>query len=133
MDPITVAVVAALAVLGNASLGEAAKRATGDAYNALKEKLRDKYGPEHSVPQLVETVESTGQRADSLQELDAHLVAFGASRDATIVEAARRVTSACELAGASHSFNVSGSFTGIGTNYGSSTMTIGDTVRTTRS
>jgi hypothetical protein len=84
MDPITAAIVAALAKL--------AEPAVTDAYNALKSAIAHKFGKEaavaRSVGQLEEKPQSPGRRETLVEEIQAS----GAAKDPELVSLAASIT-----------------------------------------
>jgi len=99
MDPITIAVLGALAVLGNASLNEAAKKATADAYDALKQKIKARFGIGHKVPALIEALEAVPVNDPDTKTLQEQIAAFGVSLDPEILDAAKRLSAVVSVHG----------------------------------
>jgi len=58
LDPITTAIVAALAAGANSAAGDVAKKAIVDGYNGLKDVLKKKFGNDNSVTKAVDALES---------------------------------------------------------------------------
>jgi hypothetical protein len=92
MDPITMAIVAALAALGTgvvSGVTEVGKQAIVDGYGLLKGLLKRKFGDESEVVKSVERLEtkpdSTGRQGMLQEELEA----VKAAQDADIMQAAQ--------------------------------------------
>jgi len=127
MDPVTVAIVAALTILGNASLGEAAKRGTGDAYEALKRAIRRKWGGEHPASRLIETVETAPAPAERARERDAEFAALKLAADPEILALVERLRAAASApAGDGAPRVVAGRITGSVGDHNTNTFNFGD-------
>ena len=83
MDPITTAILAALAKL--------AEPAIKDAYDGLKALIVKKFGPQHEVVQAVENLEKRPDSAGRRETLQEEIAASKATHDADIAAAARSV------------------------------------------
>ena len=75
MDPITAAILAAVAAGATAGLTEVTKKAIGDAYEALKTKIAEKFGAESELVDAIERVEakpdSVGRQTTLQEEVQA--------------------------------------------------------------
>ncbi len=89
MDPITMAIVAAIAAGVTAGATEVGKQAIVDAYSGLKTLLKDKFGNESEVVKSVEGVEKRPE-SDTRKELLKEEVSLAkADKDPDIVAAAQ--------------------------------------------
>lgn len=89
MDPITAAIVAAIATGATAGITEIGKKAITGAYDALKTALEKKFGPQSD---LVEAVDKLEQKPDSTgrkQTLQEEIAAAKADHDPEILAAAQ--------------------------------------------
>ncbi len=84
MDPVTVAIVAALTKLGDTVIK--------DAYEALKGLLKRKFGSEKGVAQAVSALEEEPSSPERKAVLQEQVAASGADRDEEILRAAEAVT-----------------------------------------
>ncbi len=84
MDPVTVAIVAALTKLGDTVVK--------DAYEALKGLLHRKFGGEKGVAEAVSDLEREPSSAGRKAVLQEKVAASGADRDGEILRAAEAVT-----------------------------------------
>ncbi|MBN1482774.1 hypothetical protein EH223_12410 [candidate division KSB1 bacterium] len=81
MDPISAAVVAALASGLTAGLGETGKKLVVDAYNGLKSALRRKFGEKSKVVQAVDHLEQKPDSSERQQTVQQELAAAKATKD----------------------------------------------------
>ncbi|MFL5591378.1 MAG: hypothetical protein ACJ797_06120 [Ktedonobacteraceae bacterium] len=89
MDPVTTAIVAALAAGAISAVTEAGKKTVADTYEALKSLLKKKFGHES---ELVKSVESLETRPDSTARknlLQEEVIAAKADQDPDILQAAQ--------------------------------------------
>ena len=93
MDPITVAIVAALTAGATSGLTETAKSAFVDAYNALKSLLKNKFGNESEVIKAVEGLETKPQSPNRQGMLKEELADVKADQDAELLQAAQMLLS----------------------------------------
>jgi len=84
VDPVTVAVVAALAKLSDTVVK--------DAYEALKGLLQRKFGGEHGVAEAVSDLEREPASAGRKEVLKEKVTAAGADRDEEVLRAAQALT-----------------------------------------
>ena len=80
MDPITTAIVAALAKVGESAIG--------DAYRALKGVIKKKFGDQSDVAEAVEGLEKRPDSAGRKATLQEELEAAGALQDPEVLRAA---------------------------------------------
>ena len=81
MDPISTAILAALAKL--------AEPAIKDAYDGLKAIIKRRFGAHHEVIQAVESLEKKPDSSGRREVLNEEMVSSGAAADAEILAAAR--------------------------------------------
>jgi hypothetical protein len=81
MDPITTAILAALAKLADPAIK--------DAYDGLKAIIKKKFGAHHEVVQAVENLEKKPDSIGRRETLKEEFVGSGATADAEILAAAR--------------------------------------------
>lgn len=93
MDVITTAIVAGLTTLANEALGETAKLAITDAYQALKNRITEKFGSGHGSSKLIQTIEMLPAPSDAARAMDSQFKTFDLSRDPDVLAAAQRLLS----------------------------------------
>lgn len=89
-DPVTAAVLAAISAMALTGGNEVAKRAVGDAYEALKGLLKRKLGGGEAV-EAVEKLEKSPDSAGRKQIVSEELAAVKVDDDAELVAAAEQV------------------------------------------
>ena len=89
MDPITAAIVAAVAAGAIGGLTEASKTAITDAYNKLKALLTKKFGGESDVVHAVNAVEAKPDSAGRKATLQEEVAAAKADQDQEVLQAAQ--------------------------------------------
>ncbi len=89
MDPITAAVVGAVAVGALSGLTEASKMAITDAYHQLKALLTKKFGGESDVVHAVNEVEAKPDSAGRKATLQEEVAATKADQDQEVLQAAQ--------------------------------------------
>ena len=89
-DPVTAAVLAAISAMALTGGNEVAKRAVGDAYEALKGLLKRKLGGGEAV-EAVEKLEKSPESAGRKQIVSEELAAAKVDDDAELVAAAEQV------------------------------------------
>jgi hypothetical protein len=87
MDPITTAIIAALAAGAVAGATDVGKQAIADAYNGLKAVIRRKWGAQSELGQAVDSLESNPDSAGRQEVLAEEVAAAQADQDADIVAA----------------------------------------------
>lgn len=88
MDPITTAIVAALAAGALSGLTETSKAGITDAYQALKKLLTTKFGAKSQVLQAVDHLEAKPASAARQGGLAEEMVAVQAAQDSEVLAAA---------------------------------------------
>ena len=96
MDPITGAIVAALAAGVASGAGEVGKKVVVDAYSALKTAIKNKYGAESKVAQAVSTVEKEPDFEPNQQALAGRVEQVDAAEDPELQELAQKLLKALE-------------------------------------
>jgi len=89
MDPITMAIVAAVTAGVTSGATEVGKQAIVDAYHALKGLLQQKFGGESKVVKAVEEVEGTPDSKGRQQTLQEELAKAHADQYSELVQAAQ--------------------------------------------
>ena len=89
MDPITTAIVAALAAGATAGLTETTKKAVGDAYDALKARFKDKFGSESELSDAVARMEAKPDSAGRKTTLQEEVQAAKADQDQDLLALAK--------------------------------------------
>jgi hypothetical protein len=96
MDPITGAIVAALAAGVASGAGEVGKKVVVDAYGALKAAIKKKYGAESKVAQAVAAVEDEPDFEPNQQALAGRVEQVDAADDPELQELAQKLLEALE-------------------------------------
>jgi internalin A len=96
MDPITGAIVAALAAGVASGAGEVGKKVVVDAYSALKAAIKKKYGTESKVAQAVTAVEEEPDFEPNQQALAGRVEQVDAAEDPELQELAQKLLEALE-------------------------------------
>ena len=91
MDPVTTAIVAALAAGLAKGVTKVGESVVADAYNALKNALQRKYGGDKKLAKAIRAVEEKPQSASNLQALEARLARYQVERDAELMRLAERL------------------------------------------
>ena len=91
MDPITDAIVAALAAGALGGLTEMSKSALTDGYQSLKKLLTKKFGANSQVVQAVEHLETKPTSPSRQQTLQEEIVAVHADQDSEVLMVARHL------------------------------------------
>jgi hypothetical protein len=91
MDPVTTAIVAALAAGGTAGITDTAKTMITEAYQALKDLLQKKFGSESNLVKSVAVLEAKPTAVPRQQTLDEEIIEVHAHQDPDIMQAAQRV------------------------------------------
>ena len=89
MDPITLAIIAAVTAGVASGATEVSKQAIVDAYNAFKTLLKQKFGGESKVVKAVEEVEGTPDSKGRQQTLQEEVTKVHADQDTELVQAAQ--------------------------------------------
>jgi hypothetical protein len=91
MDPITKAIVAALAAGALSGLTETSKAALTDGYQSLKNLLAKKFGASSQVVQAVDHLEAKPASPSRQQGLQVEIVAVHAEQDHEVLTAAKHL------------------------------------------
>jgi hypothetical protein len=91
VDPVTTAIVAALAAGLAKGVTKVGESVVADAYNALKNALQRKYGGDKKLAKAIRAVEEKPQSASNLQALEARLARYQVERDAELMRLAERL------------------------------------------
>jgi hypothetical protein len=91
MDPVTTAIVAALAAGAISAATEAGKKAVADAYEALKALLKKKFGHESELVKSVESLETKPDSTARKSLLQEEVTTAKADQDPDILQAAQAV------------------------------------------
>ena len=89
MDPVTTAIVAALAAGATSGVTEAGKKAIVDAYEALKTLLKKKFGHESELVKSVESLETRPDSTSRKNVLQEEVIAAKADQDPDILQTAQ--------------------------------------------
>src|SRR5947207_1181025 len=89
MDPITLAIVAALAAGVTGGATEVGKKVLVDAYDALKDALKDKLGIDSEAVKAVESLEKKPDSAARRELVKEEISSAGVDKDQEIVKAAQ--------------------------------------------
>src|SRR5260370_7954256 len=89
MDPVTTAIVAALAAGAISAATEAGKKAVADAYEALKALLKKKFGHESELVKSVESLETKPDSTARKSLLQEEVTTAKADQDPDILLAAQ--------------------------------------------
>ncbi len=110
MDPITIAIIAAV----GAGLAQGVQTVSGnvlvDAYNGLKGLLKRKFGGDSDVAKAVDAVETKPNSEGRKQTLQEEVVAAQADKDPEILQAAQALIEQIKAqpGGAAHIMNIQG-------------------------
>jgi hypothetical protein len=112
MDPVTTAIVAALAAGAASGVTEAGRKAIADAYEALKTLLKKKFG---HASEMVKSVESLETRSDSTARkslLQEEITTAKADKDPDILQAAQALLDeiSAQPGGVQHIQSATGSY-----------------------
>ena len=91
MDPITAAIIAALAAGAISGLTETSKTAISDVYQAFKNLLAKKFGARSKVVQAVDYLEAEPASTARRGELQKEIVAVQAEQDSQVLAAAKHL------------------------------------------
>ena len=94
MDPITTAIVAALAAGVAASAKEVGQKVIVDAYDALKTTLKKRFGPDSDLAEAVETLEKKPESAGRQTTVQEEVAAAKAAGDPELQELAQALIEA---------------------------------------
>ena len=135
MDPITQAIVGAVAAMlksevGKAMLTEVGKTAITDAYNHLKALLSKKFGGESDVVHAVNEVEATPDSAGRKATLQEEVAAAKADQDQEVLQASQALLHLLRETpeGGQHVQTATGSYIAQADRASSASVTIGRTL-----
>jgi hypothetical protein len=112
MDPITTAIIAAIAAGATAGVTESAKQAVVDAYEALKALLKKKFGGHSEVVKSVEGLETRPDSSSRKNVLQEEVTTAKADQDPDLIQAAQVLLDliGAQPGGGQHIQNASGSY-----------------------
>ena len=91
MDPITTAIVAALAAGAMGSLTDASKAAITDGYSKLKVAIQKRFGANSDVVQAIDKLEKKPESQGRKETLAEEIVAIKAEQDAELLSLAEHI------------------------------------------
>ena len=91
MEPVTTAILAAIAAGATAGMTDTAKKAIGDAYSGLKALLKRKFGGSSKVVEAVEKLEQDPELAGWKETIGKEAAKAGANQDQELIAAAEAV------------------------------------------
>jgi tetratricopeptide (TPR) repeat protein len=91
MEPVTTAILAAIAAGAVSGVGDAAKQAIGDAYSALKALIARKFGSGSAPVEAVSKLEGNPESAGWKESVATELAKAGANQDQELAAAAEQV------------------------------------------
>jgi hypothetical protein len=109
MDPITAALVTALAMGVAGGLTETGKQLMPDAYNALKAALQQKVGVGSDLLDAVDSLEKKPDSQGRAATLQEEVQAAGADKDPDLLKLAESLQAALQQSGAGQQATLSGS------------------------
>ncbi len=98
MEPITSALIAALAAGITAGLTDTGKQAIGDLYNSIKEKIRQKHGKDNKVIKAITILESEPNFLPYQAGLEQQISELEIDKDSEILNIATSLLSAIQEA-----------------------------------
>ena len=128
MDPVTTAIIAAVAAGAAAGAGQVAEQAIVDGYNRLKAAIRQNFGADSEVAQAVEKVEAKPESAGRRETLKEEVAAAQADQDAELRQAAEALLEQLKAqpGGAQHVQQIaSGSYIAQASHGGMASVTVG--------
>ncbi len=99
MDPISMALIGALASGVAKGVGEASKSLIPDAYNALKEAIKKKVGAESEVAEALESVEKKPESKGRQATLAEEVTTAGLNQDPDLLQLAQTLAEALKNEG----------------------------------
>jgi hypothetical protein len=126
MDPITIAIVAALTVGATSGLTEVAKAMITDAYQGLKNLIKKKIGDKSHVITSIDVLETKPQSVGRQQTLNEEIVDTHLAQDQEILQAAQSLLSLikAEPAGEHHVQQVTGNYNAVVQGSGNATVNV---------
>jgi hypothetical protein len=124
MDPITMAIVAALTAGAISGLTDVGKQTITDAYTALKNLLKKKFGHQSEISKAAEGVETRPDSAGRQSVLHEEIVAAHADQDPELLKAAQEILNriSSQPGGNQYIQNIRGKY--VATTQGGGTATI---------
>jgi hypothetical protein len=92
MDPISAAILAAVVAGATAGITDAAKTAIGDAYNALKAKIKEKLGAENKLTKAVANLDDDPESPAGKAMVQEKVAALKADQDQELLALANKLT-----------------------------------------
>lgn len=110
MDPVTMAIIAAVEAGANSAAGDVAKKALVDCYDGLKSLLIKKFGTESDVAEALDKLEKQPDAKGRRQTVQDELVAVDAGADPELLKAAQALVDQIKSrpGGEQHITNVQG-------------------------
>lgn len=96
MEPVTTAILAAIAAGATAGVSDTAKKAINDTYDGLKGLLQKKLGGDSKVVEAVEKLEADPESAGWKETVGKEVAKAGADRDQELIAAAEAVLARLE-------------------------------------
>ncbi len=126
MDPITIAIVAALTAGATSGLTEVAKTMITDAYRGLKNMINKKFGDKSAIITSLEGLEAKPQSVGRQQTLNEEIMDAHLAQDRDILQAAQSLLSLikAEPAGEHHIQQVTGNYNAVVQGSGNATVHI---------
>ena len=126
MDPITIAIVAALTVGAASGVTEVAKDAIVDSYQALKGLIRRKFGGKGAVVQSLEVLEAKPDAVGRQQTLSEEFIDARVVQDPEIAQAAQQLLDLVQKqpGGERHIQQVTGNYNAVVQGRGNATVNV---------
>ena len=126
MDPITIAIVAALTAGATSGVTEVAKDAIVDAYQTLKGLIRNKFGGKGAVVQSLEVLEAKPDSVGRQQTLSEEFIDAQVVQDPEIVQAAQSLLDLVQKqpGGERHIQQVTGNYNAVVQGRGNATVNV---------
>ena len=126
MDPITIAIVAALTAGATSGVTEVAKDAIVDAYQALKGLIRNKFGGKGAVVQSLEVLEAKPNAVGRQQTLSEEFIEAQVVQDPEIVQAAQSLLDLVQSqpGGERHIQQITGNYNAVVQGRGNATVNV---------
>lgn len=126
MDPITIALVAALTAGATSGLTEVAKTMITDAYQGLKNMIKKKIGDKSAIITSIEVLEAKPQSVGRQQTLNEEIVDAHLTQDQDILQAAQNLLNLIktEPGGERHVQQVTGNYNAVVQGIGNATVNV---------
>ena len=126
MDPVTTAIAAALTAGATAGLTETAKTAITQAYQTLKDMLRNKFGSESNLLKSVEVLEAKPTAVGRQQTLNEEIIDGKAHQDPDLLQAAQNLLQQVKAqpGGERHVLHVIGNYNAVVQGIGNATVNV---------